>query len=108
VKAKVVVGREQEDGFSATLYQPQVQRVLKTLELISAFNEFKEGVVSMLEQSKLEETEIDEYKAEYEKWRQLSLLSAAEQQSGGMEEITSRMRAFEDKTTEMRLIELRE
>lgn len=51
-KAKITIGSGEggRQGMNFALYAPQMQRVLKTLEMISAFNQFTSDVINVLNQ----------------------------------------------------------
>ena len=54
------------------LYQPQLLRVLRTVEVIGHFNEFKDGVLSDFLTRKLTAAEKTTYIDNYMAWLQLS------------------------------------
>lgn len=73
IKASVVVGR-MDVGMSTqvNLYQPQLLRVLRTVEVIGHFNEFKDGVLGDFRMKKLTADEKKTYIDDYMAWLQLS------------------------------------
>ena len=93
IKAKIIIG-EQEDEQEAqskimidddgqmhgdanallfSLYQPQILRIMKTLETIGFFNEFKEGALALFHQKKISVKESEEYIEHYVNWRDAEL-----------------------------------
>ena len=46
-------------------------RILKTLEIIGFFNEFKEGALAIFYQRKFTREESDSYLDNYSKWKSL-------------------------------------
>lgn len=75
-KAKITIGSGPRgmSGLIWSLYQPQMQRLLKTLEMTSAYNQFKEDVVSVQQHKQFEEMEILDYITDYKNWRSMSKL----------------------------------
>ena len=73
IKASVVVGR-MDVGMSTqvNLYQPQLLRVLRTVEVIGHFNEFKDGVLGDFCMRKLTADDKKTYIDNYMAWLQLS------------------------------------
>ena len=73
VKASVLMGRmDVGTSTQVNLYQPQLLRVLRTVEVIGHFNEFNDGVLGDLLTRKLTADEKTTYIANYTAWLQLS------------------------------------
>jgi len=62
---------EDPEGEDITLRQPQILRVLKTIELIGFFNEFKTSTCQEIDQHKLSPEEAEVYKTSYQSWFEL-------------------------------------
>ena len=64
------VGKHGDSDHTLTLsiYQPQLLRVLKTLEIIGIFNQFNEGALALFYARRLEDAEIEKYMDLYQEW----------------------------------------
>jgi hypothetical protein len=56
------------------LYQPQIIRILKTVELIGVFNEFKEGVLGDFLKQTLDADKTKQYLQIYRQWKELYII----------------------------------
>jgi hypothetical protein len=77
LKASVLLGRmdvgtNKISQTQVNLYQPQLLRVLRTVEVIGHFNEFKDGVLGDFRMRKLTADEKKTYIDDYMAWLQLS------------------------------------
>ena len=86
-----------ESVLQLNLYQPQIKLVMKTLELISNFNQFKEGVLIELEKAHLEDEEIKAYENDYRHWM---IKRNINPNSREVANIKKRMMVLEKKTTD--------
>jgi hypothetical protein len=72
LKTQVVIGCSQtdvqQDHLTFSIYQPQILRILKTLEVIGLFNEFNQGALSVFYCKTLTKQEAEDYLTMYQEW----------------------------------------
>ena len=91
--------------FSA--YQPQLLRVVKTLEIIGIFNEFNHGALFNFSIRRLEDVQIQKYMELYQEWNgvESSTVPAEKQRAEGLRE---EMLEIEKLVTAELIIEIRQ
>jgi len=57
-----------ENSLTFSIYQPQIIRILKTLEIVGLFNEFNEGALASFNSRKLTTQEAEDYLIQYQEW----------------------------------------
>jgi hypothetical protein len=62
-----LIGNQQNDTFYR-IYQPQIIRILKTLEIVGLYNEFNQGALCSFYTRKLSQDEKDSYLKNYLEW----------------------------------------
>jgi len=74
-KVDTVIGGKtfgnQSPELEFSIYQPQILRILKTLEIIGFYNEFKEGALIDIYKYKMDDEESAAYIDNYLNWRSL-------------------------------------
>ena len=113
IKAKIVIGEENQLGncdqvddqnsLRFSLYQPQILKILRVLEIIGFFNEFKEGALAKFYQNNFTSEEALEYEKMYSKWRALE-----ESQKDVASEIRAKMKGLEEDRDYEKIIEIRQ
>lgn len=73
LKMNIIIGNGPSSGSEAetmtfSIYQPQIIRILKTLEIIGFFNEFTEGALAGFHSRRLTDDEAEEYLQLYQEW----------------------------------------
>jgi len=59
---------DSDNTLTLSIYQPQLLRVLKTLEIIGIFNEFNGGALALFYARHLEDAQIEKYMDLYQEW----------------------------------------
>ena len=95
-----------ENALSFKLYQPQIIRVLRTLETIGFFNEFKEGALLEFYQKKISQDESTNYQKDYLNWR-LLMDSKNQKDQDESQRLVDKMKKLEDQCSKEAIIELR-
>lgn len=95
-----------ENALLLSIYQPQILRILKTLEIIGFFNEFKDGALNGFRTRKLLPDEKKEYLKWYTAWRPLED-SVKEQDVKTSKELREKMKKIENLTNDAELIAVR-
>lgn len=76
LKASLIIGEKYDTKASHVksimVYQPQILRVLKIVEIIGLFNKFKDEVLTEFVVRRLTSDEKDKYIKTYLRWRDLS------------------------------------
>ena len=72
-KVNIIIGENLQSLNNIQLYQPQIIRILKTLELVGFFNEYKDGILAKLLTQTLSDKEVKEYHNIYLDWKNLSV-----------------------------------
>ena len=89
-----------------SIYQPQILRILKTVEIIGFFNEFKDGALTKFKERKLTPQEKEAYLADYVSWCCLED-SQKDADIEKCKEHRENMRKVEALTNDTELIQLR-
>jgi len=90
-----------------SIYQPQLLRILKTIEIIGIFNEFNDGALVNFYVRRLEDAHIKEYIDWYQEWHGIeSSTSSADKQRA--ESLREEMLKIENLVVAEEIIEIRQ
>ena len=90
-----------------SLFQPQLLRIMKTLENISDYNAFIEGALNAFYTYKLSDEVSKEYLMNYAEWNQCKDSTKSADRAKA-EKLREKMMDVEEKTTDMNITKIRQ